>query len=104
MGGGGGSFTCCAGWNNVLSNAVDIFDVKTGAWTTAALSVARSSLVATSLPSDGVAIFAGGLSALRFLSCALFIAGRSIFDISVEGGKGGGLGAYSSREGLCGVF
>jgi hypothetical protein len=30
------------------------------AWTTAALSVARSDLVATSLPNQGLAIFAGG--------------------------------------------
>ena len=60
---------------NGNSNVVDIFDVKTGAWTTAALSVARSFLSATSLPNDGVAIFAGGKSALRanflFDSCAL---------------------------------
>ena len=31
-----------------------------GAWTTAALSVARDFLAATSLPNDGLAIFAGG--------------------------------------------
>jgi hypothetical protein len=30
------------------------------AWTTAALSVARSYLAATSLPNQGLAIFAGG--------------------------------------------
>ena len=43
------------------SNAVDIFNVTSGAWSTANLSVARSSLAATSLPNVGVAIFAGGL-------------------------------------------
>ena len=42
------------------SNAVDIFNVTSGAWSTAALSVARKYLSATSLPNVGVAIFAGG--------------------------------------------
>jgi hypothetical protein len=50
--------------NSDTSNVVDIFDVKTGAWTTAALSAARYNLAATSLPSDGVALFAGGWGAL----------------------------------------
>jgi hypothetical protein len=44
------------------SNVVDIFNVTSGAWSTAALSVARSDLAATSLPNLGVAIFAGGYS------------------------------------------
>ena len=44
----------------VYSNAVDIFNVTSGAWSTAALSVARYYLAATSLPNAGVAIFAGG--------------------------------------------
>jgi hypothetical protein len=48
---------CAAGG---VSNAVDIFNVTSGAWSTAALSVARSGLVATSLLNLGVAIFAGG--------------------------------------------
>ena len=43
-----------------FSNAVDIFNVTSGAWSTAALSVARTGLGATSLPNVGVAIFAGG--------------------------------------------
>ena len=34
-----------------------------GTWTTATLSVARYYLAATSLPNDGLAIFAGGSSA-----------------------------------------
>jgi hypothetical protein len=42
------------------SNVVDIFNVRSGAWTTAALSAARYNLAATSLPNDGLAIFAGG--------------------------------------------
>jgi hypothetical protein len=55
-------FTRCTGVGIIQSNVVDIFDVRSGAWTTAALSVARSGLAATSLPNDGVAIFAGGQS------------------------------------------
>ncbi len=43
-----------------FSNAVDIFNVTSGAWSTAALSEARLNLAATSLPNVGVAIFAGG--------------------------------------------
>ena len=46
-----------------LSNSVDIFNVTSGAWSTAALSEARYYLAATSLPNLGVAIFAGGYSA-----------------------------------------
>ena len=41
-------------------NTVDIFNARSGIWTTAALSVARYGLAATSLPNDGLAIFAGG--------------------------------------------
>jgi hypothetical protein len=41
-------------------NEVDIFNVATGTWSTAALSQARGNLAATSLPNAGVAIFAGG--------------------------------------------
>ncbi len=39
---------------------MDIFDATSGRWTTAALSVARGGLAATSLPNQGLAIFAGG--------------------------------------------
>jgi hypothetical protein len=42
------------------SDAVDIFNANSGKWSTAALSVARSFLAATSLPDQGLAIFAGG--------------------------------------------
>jgi hypothetical protein len=52
---------CAADPNNPRpSNAVDIFNVTSGAWSTAVLSVARRGLAATSLPNLGVAIFAGG--------------------------------------------
>jgi hypothetical protein len=44
------------------SNATSIFDATSGRWTTAALSVARADLAATSLPDQGLAIFAGGQS------------------------------------------
>ncbi len=50
-----------------MSNAVDIFDAMSGRWTTAALSVARGYFAATSLPEQGLAIFAGGGTGLRFL-------------------------------------
>jgi hypothetical protein len=55
----------------VWSNAVDIFDATSGRWTTAALSVARDFLAATSLPKQGLAIFAGGYIGFLFfvLSC-----------------------------------
>ncbi len=42
------------------SSTVDIFNAGSGQWTTAALSVARVYLAATSLPNHGLAIFAGG--------------------------------------------
>jgi hypothetical protein len=42
------------------SAVVDIFDASSGKWTTAALSVGRGRLAATSLPNQGLAIFAGG--------------------------------------------
>ncbi len=49
------------------SNVVDIFDGSSGRWSTAALSVARDSLAATSLPNQGLAIFAGGYTQGRFV-------------------------------------
>ena len=49
----------CAVGSGVFSNAVDIFNATSGAWSTAALSEAREALAATSLPNHGVAIFAG---------------------------------------------
>ena len=44
----------------IYSSVVDIFNVTSGAWSTAALSQARIYLAATSLPKAGLAIFAGG--------------------------------------------
>ena len=49
----------CA-WPGGAVSTVDIFDATSGLWRTAALSVARYFLAATSLPIQGLAIFAGG--------------------------------------------
>ncbi len=49
----------CAG--NSYSVAVDIFNATAGTWTTAALSEGRCYFAATSLPTLGLAFFAGGL-------------------------------------------
>jgi hypothetical protein len=56
----------CAAPGGGFSNAVDIFVATSGRWTTAALSVARIYLAATSLPEQGLAIFAGGWTGLQF--------------------------------------
>jgi hypothetical protein len=45
----------------VAVDRVDIFDGISGTWSTAALSVPRASLVATSLPKQSLALFAGGV-------------------------------------------
>ena len=57
---------CAAG--SSYSNVVDIFNVRTGIWSVAALSQGRGLLAATSLPDAGVAIFAGGFCT----SCDVF--------------------------------
>ena len=46
------------------SNVVDIVDGSSGRWSTAVLSVARYYIAATSLPNQGLAIFAGGSDGL----------------------------------------
>ena len=43
-----------------ISTGAPIVKSNYGAWTTAELSVSRDDLVATSLPSHGLALFAGG--------------------------------------------
>ncbi len=51
----------CADVNSqYTSDVVDIFEASSGMWTTAALSKGREDLAATSLPNQGLAIFAGG--------------------------------------------
>ncbi len=53
----------CAGTLDIALQTVDIFNATSGFWTNANLSVARTSLAATSLPNEGLAIFAGGAGA-----------------------------------------
>jgi hypothetical protein len=65
------------------SNVVDIFDATAGTWSTAALSVARGELAATSLPSAGLAFFAGGsgtclLRLFKLLRDAFVCDGRCV--------------------------
>jgi hypothetical protein len=55
------------------SKAVDIFNAITGNWSTAVLSEARMSLAATSLPNQGLAIFAGGAGAFYDCCCSYYI-------------------------------
>ena len=43
---------------------MDIYDGAADTWSTAYLSAARASLAATSLPSQGLALFAGGVGGL----------------------------------------
>ena len=69
---------CAAG--SGLSSAVDIFNVASGTWSAAALSVARAYLAATSLPN--LAIFAGGWSTcchvyFRTFVCCVVRVGES---------------------------
>ncbi len=65
----------CAASN--VANTVDMFNARSGVWTTAALSIARCYLAATSLPNEGLAIFAGGSSALHVLMSV--IAGGGVW-------------------------
>ncbi len=46
------------------SDVVDIFNANAGTCSTARLSLARRDLSVTSLPSQGMALFAGGAGAL----------------------------------------
>jgi hypothetical protein len=63
---------CAADGDSGAFNTVDIFNVTSGAWSTAALSVARAALAATSLPNFGVAIFAGGWSTCSHVDFCAF--------------------------------
>ncbi len=60
---------CTAARGDYYMNVVDIFNVTSGTWSTAALSQARSDLAATSLPNAGVAFFAGGGFGTSFHFC-----------------------------------
>jgi hypothetical protein len=50
----------------VYLNTVDIFNAISGEWSIAALSEARADFAATSLPNQGLAIFAGGSTGMFF--------------------------------------
>jgi hypothetical protein len=58
------------GDKSAIFDIVDIFDGNTWTWTTARLSVARAFLAATSLPSKGLAIFAGGVNGAKQGPCS----------------------------------
>jgi hypothetical protein len=59
------------GEQSVSFDAVDIFHATTNKWSTASLSAARSNIAATSLPTHGVAIFAGSGGTLSYVfSCS----------------------------------
>ncbi len=57
----------CATADGVPYNVVDVYNVATGAWSTAQLSVGRYGLAATSV--GNVAFFAGGLISAGALLC-----------------------------------
>ncbi len=63
----------CAADAYSYSNVVDIFNLASGAWSTAVLSVARGLPAATSLPDVGVAIFAGGYSTCCHVFFRIFV-------------------------------
>ena len=64
------------------TNAVDLFNSATGAWTTAQLSVARGNLAAVSF--DHLAVFAGGyLGSTLPLSCESMERAMRVFMLSV---------------------
>ena len=51
----------CTSDDNSIYDTVDVFDSATNSWTTAQLSEARYGLASTSLPLQGLALFAGGI-------------------------------------------
>jgi len=77
-----------AATGGIASNAVDIFNASSGRWSTAVLSAARMYLAATSLPNQGLAIFAGGYSGTGLLLYSTFdVVGCCVW----LGGKGRGM-------------
>ena len=53
----------CPGGNITVFKTVDIFNSTSGSWSISNLSVARTDIAATSLPNNGIAMFAGGSGA-----------------------------------------
>jgi hypothetical protein len=51
------------GGNITVFKTVDIFNSTSGSWSISNLSVARTDIAATSLPNNGIAMFAGGSGA-----------------------------------------
>ena len=86
----------CADSNNISFNTVDIFNATSGVWTTAALSVARQQLAATSLPNEGLAIFAGGIGASYVLMSV--IAGGGVWGGGGSVGGGGTCAASAAAD------
>jgi hypothetical protein len=74
----------CAGSTGAF-DAVDIFDATSGTWSTAALSVARCWLAATSLPNAGLSIFAGGYASALYE----YTSGLMLLIVSSAGMRGG---------------
>jgi hypothetical protein len=69
-------FLICVAVTAVYSNVVDVYNLTSGTWGTAALSLARKDVSAVSLQNFGVAIFAGGWSMLR---CRILFVSYSAF-------------------------
>jgi hypothetical protein len=85
----------CVVGDSVFVSTVDIFNASSGLWTTATLSEPRYYLAATSLPSAGLAIFAGGRGMLcDVMSLRIVRVGMMSFitwgNEEVGGGVGGG--------------
>lgn len=60
----------------LTSKVVDIYNANSGRWSAASLSEARKHVAATSLPSQGLALFAGGLTGV--ICCKLFECGMRL--------------------------
>jgi hypothetical protein len=87
----------CVGDGGV-SKAVDIYNVITGIWSTAVLSEARALLAATSLPNQGLAIFAGGSGTLFDCYCDDC---REAYGLRGMCGGGWGDGCMRGRSVVC---
>jgi hypothetical protein len=75
----------------VSSNTVDIFNATSGRWTTAVLSAARKELSATSLPSQGLAFFAGDYTSTCFFELSM------LRDGGMRGSRGACVGWKEAR-------
>ncbi len=82
------------GNGDVGSKTVDIFNAITGNWSTANLSEVRRQFAATSLPNQGLAIFAGGLGTSFDCYCDDDCSEACGVRGMWGGGGGGGEGGY----------